>query len=73
MLWTNDLMEEYGSKTFDRGYASSPVLYRYLVIFPLSGPDKAFIAFRQKDGPAGKGKQTGLHRWSFKRADSTNW
>ncbi len=50
VLWTHDLMAEYGSTTFDRGYASSPLLYRDLVIFPLSGPAKAFVAFRQNDG-----------------------
>ena len=50
VLWTHDLMAEYRSTTFGRGYSSSPLLYRNLVIFPISGPTKAFVAFRQSDG-----------------------
>jgi outer membrane protein assembly factor BamB len=48
--WSHDLWTEYKGNFLERGYASSPLLYKESVIVPVGGPGSALIAFRQGDG-----------------------
>lgn len=50
IVWSHDLPKEFGSKPPDRGYASSPLLYRDTVIVQAGGAGQALIAFRVADG-----------------------
>jgi outer membrane protein assembly factor BamB len=51
VLWKHDLVEEYGAEVPGRGYSSSPIAYRNLVILGAGGGDDAgLIAFNKKDG-----------------------
>ena len=37
LVWSHDLIREYGAPEGDRGYAASPLLYQDLLIVPLGG------------------------------------
>lgn len=49
-LWYHDLIKEYQAPPRDRGYSSSPVAYKQMVILPVGGASQAVMAFHQKDG-----------------------
>ena len=54
LIWSRDLYNEFsmdriGLKS-NRGYASSPIAYKDILILPLGGSGKAVVALRQTDG-----------------------
>jgi outer membrane protein assembly factor BamB len=50
LVWSHDLIREYGAPEGDRGYAASPLLYRDLVIVSVGGSNQALAAFNAKTG-----------------------
>ena len=50
LVWTHDMVKEFGAQQDDRGYSASPIAYRDTVILPAGGPNAAVIAFNQKNG-----------------------
>jgi outer membrane protein assembly factor BamB len=50
VVWSHDLIGEYGATPPGRGYASSPLLYRDTIIVPVGGRGQSVMAFRVKDG-----------------------
>jgi outer membrane protein assembly factor BamB len=51
VLWTHNFPTELGAdKLPDRGYGSSPLAYRHLVIVTLGGQGKAVVALEQDSG-----------------------
>jgi outer membrane protein assembly factor BamB len=56
LVWSHDLIKEYGASTDDRGYSPSPIAYGSHVIVPAGGKAGSVLAFNQKTGaPAWKG------------------
>lgn len=49
-VWKHDLMEEHKASHVGRGFSSSPIPYRDLVILNAGGPEVGFVAFRQDSG-----------------------
>jgi outer membrane protein assembly factor BamB len=49
-VWSHDLHKEFNATVLARGYSSSPIAYRDLVIVPVGGRQHGLIAFRQKGG-----------------------
>ena len=50
LVWSVDLMEVYGIKGCDFGYACSPTLIDDMVILPVGGPGAGMVAFDHKTG-----------------------
>lgn len=50
VVWSHDLIKEYGATGPDRGYACSPLLYNGTVIVSLGGPGQTLAAFNEKTG-----------------------
>jgi outer membrane protein assembly factor BamB len=50
VLWTHDLIKEYGAEQDDRGYSPSPIAYRNTVIVPAGGKAGSVMAFSQETG-----------------------
>lgn len=50
VLWSHDLVREFGARQDDRGYAPSPIAYGKTVIVPAGGPGASVIAFDQQTG-----------------------
>jgi outer membrane protein assembly factor BamB len=50
LVWFHDLYKEFNGTVLVRGYSSSPIAYRDLVIVPVGGQQHGLMAFRQKDG-----------------------
>jgi outer membrane protein assembly factor BamB len=50
LVWSHDLYKEFNGTVLARGYSSSPIAYRDLVIVPVGGMQHGLMAFRQKDG-----------------------
>jgi outer membrane protein assembly factor BamB len=50
LLWSHDLLKEYGGTPMGRGYSSSPIAYRNLVLVTVGEKGHAVMAFEQKDG-----------------------
>jgi len=50
LVWSHDLYKEFNGTVLVRGYSSSPIAYRDLVIVPVGGPGHGIVAFKQKDG-----------------------
>lgn len=50
VLWTQQLWSDHGGNQLPYGYASSPILYRDMVIVPVGAQGKATMAFAQADG-----------------------
>ena len=50
LVWSHDLVKEFGAQQDDRGYSASPIAYRDTVIMPAGGPNAGVIAFNQKSG-----------------------
>jgi outer membrane protein assembly factor BamB len=51
LAWSKDLYKDFpGSTRMDRGYSSSPILYKNTIILPLGGSGHAVIALNPADG-----------------------
>lgn len=50
LVWFHDLYKEFKGTVLVRGYSSSPIAYRDLVIVPVGGEQHGLMAFSQKDG-----------------------
>ena len=50
LLWSHDLMKEFGAPAPGRGYAPSPIQYRNTVIVPAGGTGQSLIAFDLQSG-----------------------
>ena len=50
VIWSRNLIKEYGAPEGDRGYAASPLLYRDLLIVSVGGSDQALAAFNAATG-----------------------
>ena len=49
-VWSHNLWDEYNAKPGDRGYASSPMAYKNLLVVLAGGKDHGVMAFNLKDG-----------------------
>ena len=49
-IWSHNLWDEYGAKPGDRGYASSPIAYKDLLIVLAGGKGHGVMAFNLKNG-----------------------
>ena len=49
-LWSRDLWGDLKGTFLERGYASSPLVYRDAIILPVGGRGRALMAFKQTDG-----------------------
>ena len=50
LVWSHDLIREYGAPEGDRGYAASPLLYQDLLIVALGGGGQGLAAFNAGSG-----------------------
>ncbi|HEV3486526.1 MAG TPA: PQQ-binding-like beta-propeller repeat protein [Vicinamibacterales bacterium] len=50
VVWSHDMMKEFGAPRPDRGYAPSPIQYKNAIIVPAGGPNQALIAFDRQSG-----------------------
>jgi outer membrane protein assembly factor BamB len=50
LVWSHDLVKEFGAQQDDRGYSPSAIAYRDTVIMPAGGQNAAVIAVNQKSG-----------------------
>ena len=50
LIWSHDVIKEFGAPQDDRGYSPSPIAYRDNVIVPAGGKGSSAIAFNQKTG-----------------------
>jgi outer membrane protein assembly factor BamB len=50
LLWSHDVIKEFGAPQDDRGYSPSPIAYRDTVIIPAGGKQGSVLAFNQKTG-----------------------
>ena len=49
-LWSKNLWDELKGTFLERGYASSPLIYRESIVLPVGGTRRALMAFKQSDG-----------------------
>lgn len=50
VVWSHNLIKEYGAPGPDRGYACSPLLYNGTIIVSVGGPGQTLAAFNEKTG-----------------------
>jgi outer membrane protein assembly factor BamB len=50
VVWSHDLIKDYGAPGPDRGYSCSPLLYDGTIIVSVGGPGQALAAFNAKTG-----------------------
>jgi outer membrane protein assembly factor BamB len=50
LLWSHDLIKEYGAPEIDRGMANSPLLFNNTIILPIGGRAQAVGAFNPATG-----------------------
>lgn len=50
VIWSHDLVKQFGASQDDRGYSPSPIAYRDTVIVPAGGPGASVMAFTQSTG-----------------------
>jgi outer membrane protein assembly factor BamB len=50
VLWSHDLIKEYGAPDIDRGMANSPLLFNNTVVVPIGGKGQALGAFHPDTG-----------------------
>jgi outer membrane protein assembly factor BamB len=50
MVWSHDLIKEFGAPGPDRGYSCSPLLYNSTIIVSVGGPGQTLAAFKEKTG-----------------------
>jgi len=65
VLWSHDLARDFGSTSMGRGFSSSPVAYRDLVLCLVGGPGSGLMAFNSGDG------RVVWARHDFKRSHSS--
>jgi outer membrane protein assembly factor BamB len=49
-IWSHDVLVEYGAKTPEFGFSSSPLIYKNSLIVPVGGPGIGVIAFDAASG-----------------------
>ena len=50
VLWTHDLIKDYGAPSINRGMANSPLLYNNTILLPIGGKSQALGAFNPETG-----------------------
>jgi len=50
VVWSHDMIKEYGATGPDRGYACSPLLYNGTIIVSVGGPGQTLAAFNERTG-----------------------
>lgn len=50
VLWTHDLIKDYGAPSINRGMANSPLLYNNTLLLPIGGRSQALGAFNPDTG-----------------------
>jgi outer membrane protein assembly factor BamB len=50
LVWSHDLVREFGARQPDRGYACSPLLHGDLIVVSMGGRDQSVAAFNQRTG-----------------------
>ena len=50
VVWSHDLIKEYGASPPDRGYACSPLLHSGTIIVSVGGPGQTLAAFNENTG-----------------------
>jgi outer membrane protein assembly factor BamB len=50
VVWSHDLIKEFGAGDPDRGYSPSPIQYKNTIIVPAGGPGQSLIAFDHQTG-----------------------
>jgi outer membrane protein assembly factor BamB len=50
VVWSHNLIKEYGAPGPDRGYACSPLLHNGTIIVSVGGPGQTLAAFNEKTG-----------------------
>ncbi len=50
VLWSHDLIKDYGAPSVNRGMANSPLLYNNTVLLPIGGKSQALGAFNPETG-----------------------
>ena len=50
MVWSHDLIKEFGAPGPDRGYSCSPLLYNGTIVVSVGGPGQTLAAFNEKTG-----------------------
>jgi outer membrane protein assembly factor BamB len=50
VLWSHDLIKEYGAPSVNRGMANSPLLYNNAILLPVGGKSQALGAFNPDTG-----------------------
>ena len=65
VLWSHDLARDFGSTSMGRGFSSSPLAYRDLVLCLVGGPGSGLMAFNARDG------RVVWARHDFKRSHSS--
>ncbi len=50
VMWSHDMMKEYGASGPGRGYACSPLLFGDTIIVSMGGPNQTLAAFNQRTG-----------------------
>jgi outer membrane protein assembly factor BamB len=50
VVWSHDLVAEFGGRRYDRGYAPSPIAYKQTIIVPVGGAGQSLMAFDQRTG-----------------------
>jgi outer membrane protein assembly factor BamB len=50
VIWSHNLLKDFGGSVLPHGYSSSPVVYGDLVIALVGGPGHAVMAFNKADG-----------------------
>jgi outer membrane protein assembly factor BamB len=50
LLWSHDLLKEFGAPLDDRGYSASAIAYKDTIIVPAGGPGSSVVAFNRQTG-----------------------
>ena len=50
VLWSHDLIKDYGAPSVNRGMANSPLLYNNTILLPIGGRSQALGAFNPENG-----------------------
>ena len=50
VLWSHDLIKDYGAPSVNRGMANSPLLYNNTILLPIGGKSQALGAFNPETG-----------------------
>jgi outer membrane protein assembly factor BamB len=50
VVWSHDLIKDYGATAPDRGYSCSPLLYNGTIIVSVGGPGQTLAAFNENTG-----------------------